>query len=98
MEKSTQQFINKKIEGLASMVAKGFEHTTKDISEVKTRLDGIDKRLDGIDTRLDRIENLLIRAHENRIERLEDKVRVLETALGRQKLTAPFCLQFLVFF
>ena len=90
MEKSTQQFINKKIEGLASMVAKGFEHTTKDISEVKTHLDGIDKRLDGIDkrldgiyTRLDRIENLLIRAHENRIERLEDKGRGLETELGR---------------
>lgn len=78
MEKSTQHFINKKIDGLASMVARGFEHTAtkKDISEVRTRLDGIDDRLD-------RIENLLIRAHENRIERLEDKVRVLETALGR---------------
>lgn len=85
MEKNTQQFINKKIEHLASMVAKGFENTStkKDISEINTRLDHVDKRLDGIDERLDRIENLLIRAHENRIERLEDKVRILETALGK---------------
>lgn len=85
MEKSTQQFINKKIDHLAGMVAKGFENTAtkKDVSGLETRLDGIDKRLDGIDVRLDHIENLLIRAHENRIERLEDKVRILETALGR---------------
>lgn len=78
MEKSAQQFINKKIEHLAGMVAKGFENTStkKDISEINTRLDRVDERLD-------RIENLLIRAHENRIERLEDKVRILETALGK---------------
>ena len=67
--------VDKQIENLATMTAKGFEETASkvDLQKVETRLD----------RRLDRIENLLIRDHNNRIERLEDKVRVLETALRK---------------
>lgn len=72
------------IDDLAGMVQKGFVGVDKRFDDMATKddLTEVNTRLDGIDTRLEHIENMLLRAHENRLEKLEDKMRVVETALA----------------
>ena len=75
--------VDKKIDGLAAMVNRGFEETaTKaELEDVRVELKG---EMSEVKMRLDRIENILLRDHNNRIERLEDKLLQVEVILGRR--------------
>ena len=59
---------------LATMVAKGFEHTAtrEDLKEVNKKLDDIDYRLGKIESN-----------HERRLDLLEDKMQVVKTYFER---------------
>lgn len=76
------------IDGVAHMVARGFENTVtkQDFAELKNDIKNIEKRLQDIDYRLGRIEV----NHERRLDILEDKIRLFETIFEKNlKIKIP---------
>lgn len=69
------------IEGLARMVAKGFEETAKK-AEMDLQFKEVNKRFDKVEGRLDRVESLLTTDYKHRIEKLELEMKELKNALA----------------
>lgn len=76
------------LEKLARMVARGFDKTTSDLTEVKNKLgehDGRfsehDKRFDKVEFKIDEVKDALERLEESDILNLQKKVQILEKAV-----------------
>lgn len=76
------------LDKLAGMVARGFDKTTTDISEVKLDISGIkiklsehDKRFDKMEFKIDEVKDALERLEESDILNLQKRVQILEKAL-----------------
>lgn len=68
------------IEGLAAMIAKGFDNTAskEDIGRVDNRLNGLEKKVDKIDFRVDELHDILARFEEGDILDLQKRIKILE--------------------
>ena len=76
------------LEKLAGMVARGFDKTTSDtseiksdISEIKFKLSGHDKRFDKLEFKVDEVKDALERLEESDILNLQKRVQILEKAV-----------------
>jgi len=58
-KKDIAQIVHTEVEGLAYMVAKGFEDVDKRFEQVDKRFDQVDGRLDSVEGRLDTVESTL---------------------------------------
>ncbi|MEK7117199.1 MAG: hypothetical protein AAB861_00295 [Patescibacteria group bacterium] len=76
------------IEHLATMIARGFEETTKKpdmdrrFNKVDERLDKVEGRLGNVENRLGKIESILSLDYKRRIEKLELEMKELKNALA----------------
>ena len=69
------------LEKLAGMVARGFDRTTSDISEVKVKLSEHDKRFDKLEYQIDEVKDALERLEESDVLNLQKRVQILEKAV-----------------
>jgi len=65
------------IEGLATMVMKGFEKTS-----TKEQVEKLEYRMDKVEKKLDKIEGLIVEDHRKRLEKLEMRVEYLENVIS----------------
>ncbi|MEK7138954.1 MAG: hypothetical protein AAB799_02120 [Patescibacteria group bacterium] len=72
---------NMTLEKLAGMVARGFDRTTSDISEVKVKLSEHDKRFDKLEYQIDEVKDALERLEESDVLNLQKRVQILEKAV-----------------
>jgi hypothetical protein len=61
--------VEKQIEDLATMVARGFGEVSREVNDVRQSMS---KEFGEVHKRLDKIENVLIASHQNQIDQLRD--------------------------
>jgi uncharacterized protein YdcH (DUF465 family) len=66
------------LDDLAGMIARGFDKTSSDIFEVKTKLSEHDKRFDRLEFRIDEVKDAIERLEEGDVLDLQKRVHVLE--------------------
>ena len=76
------------LEKLASMVARGFDKTTSDtseiksdVSEIKLKLSDHYKRFDKLEFKIDEVKDALGRLEESDVLNLQKRVQILEKAV-----------------
>lgn len=66
------------IDGLANMVAGGFERVTNDINELKSDVGELKSKVSKIDYRLDEVYDIVARLEEGDILDLQKRTKILE--------------------
>jgi len=71
------------LDELANMVARGFENTAtkRDILDVNSRIDNLEKKVDKLDFQVDEVYDILKRFEESDTLNLQKRVQVLEKAV-----------------
>lgn len=69
------------LEKLAGMVARGFNKTTSDISEVKVKLSEHDSRFNKLEFKIDEVKDAIERLEESDVLNLQKRVQILEKAV-----------------
>ncbi|MCB9805814.1 hypothetical protein H6775_01480 [Candidatus Nomurabacteria bacterium] len=90
-KKYIEDRIEKKIDGLAIIIQKGFEEVfvrldTKvdkgDFADMKRQIVSLDKRVYSLEGRINTLEFKLVTAPNNRLDRVEDDIRMIKGKLG----------------